>query len=46
MAYKTVILTEKEGIATITLNRPEAMNSQLSQDLRGAVEEVKKSTVA
>ena len=44
MAYKTIILTGEEGIATVTLNRPEvhnAMNRQLSRELRAAVEEVK-----
>ena len=44
MAYETIILSKEEGIATITLNRPEAlnaMNRQLGQDLRAAVEEVR-----
>lgn len=45
MTDKTVVLAKEEGIATITLNRPEvlnAINSQLRQDLRAVVEEVKK----
>jgi enoyl-CoA hydratase len=49
MAYKTIILSEEEGIATITLNRPEvhnAMNQQLNDELRKAVQEVKKSKEA
>ena len=44
MTYETVILTKEEGFATITLNRPEALNalnSQLNQDLRAAVAQVK-----
>ena len=32
MAYNTVILEKREGIATITLNRPQAMNA-LSRQL-------------
>jgi len=49
MGYKTIILTEEEGIATIILNRPEvhnAMNGQLNRELRAAVEKVKKSKEA
>jgi enoyl-CoA hydratase/carnithine racemase len=41
--YKTVIVSKKEHIATITLNRPEklnALNPQLVQDYRDAVIEV------
>jgi len=45
MAYKTIILSKEEGIATITLNRPRvlnAMNRQLNGDLRAALEEVRR----
>jgi len=45
MTYQTVILVREKGIATITLNRPEALNafnSQLGQDLRAATEEIKR----
>ena len=43
MEYKTVMVSKKEHIATITLNRPEklnALNPQLVQDYRNAVIEV------
>ena len=43
MVYKTVIVSKKEHIATITLNRPEklnALNPQLVQDYRDAIIEV------
>lgn len=42
MGYQNIIYTKEEGIATITLNRPEAlnaMNRQLNQELRAAIEE-------
>lgn len=38
--YQTVLVTKENAIATVTLNRPDAMNSfnsQLQQDLRAAV---------
>jgi enoyl-CoA hydratase len=44
MDYKTVVLTRDGKIASITLNRPEvlnAMNTQLNQELRAAINEVK-----
>lgn len=43
MEYKTVIVTKKEHIATITFNRPEklnALNPQLVQEYRDAVIEL------
>jgi len=45
MAYETIILTKEEGIATITLNRPQvhnAFNRQLRGELRAASQEVSK----
>lgn len=45
MAYQAVILKKEEGVATITLNRPEkrnAVNSALTADLVEAIEEVGK----
>jgi enoyl-CoA hydratase len=44
MDYKTVILTRDGNIASITLNRPEvlnSMNTRLNQELRAAIDEVK-----
>lgn len=41
MAYQTVAYTIKDGVATIMLNRPDALNAlslQLAKDLRQAVE--------
>ena len=49
MPYKTILLTGEQGIATITLNRPEvhnAMNRQLNRELRAAIDEVKKNEKA
>ena len=43
MTYNTVILERKDGIATITLNRPQALNalsSELSRELNAAMKEV------
>jgi len=43
MTYNTIILEKKEGIATITLNRPHAMNalsSELGYELGQAISEV------
>ena len=45
MSYTTILLEKMEGIAKITLNRPEAfnaINSQMVDDLAKAVEDVKK----
>lgn len=43
MKYQTILLDRKEGIATITFHRPEALNalnSQLLEELNAAVDEV------
>jgi len=45
MAYETIILTKEEGIATITLNRPQvhnAFNRQLRGELRAVSQEIGK----
>ena len=41
MAYETVIYEKEKGIATLTFNRPQAMNAgnyQISAEARAAVE--------
>ena len=46
MTYQTIILTEADGVATITLNRPEVMNalsSQMRAELLDAVRRAEKS---
>jgi enoyl-CoA hydratase len=43
MAYETVLLDIADGVATLTLNRPDkrnALNLQMCDDLRGAAESV------
>jgi enoyl-CoA hydratase len=43
MAYETIILDKKEGIATITFNRPKVFNAyseKMSEELKVAVKEV------
>ena len=43
MEFKTIILDKKDGVARITLNRPEALNAlspELLSDLGVAVAEV------
>ncbi len=43
MNYETIILQSEEGVATITLNRPEkmnAMNEKLADELVTAISEV------
>ncbi len=43
MSYQTVLLDRKDGIATITFHRPEALNainSQMLEDLNEAADEV------
>ena len=42
MSYQTVLLDRKDGIATITFHRPEALNainSQMLEDLNAAADE-------
>ena len=44
MSYETVIYEKEKGIATLTLNRPEAMNAlnpQMFVELRSAIDEAK-----
>jgi 2-(1,2-epoxy-1,2-dihydrophenyl)acetyl-CoA isomerase len=46
MTYQTIILTEADGVATITLNRPEVMNAlscQMRAELLDAVRRAEKS---
>ena len=43
MEFETIILEKREGVATITFNRPKAFNAyseQMSQELKTAVKEV------
>ncbi len=43
MAFETIILTKKKGIATITLNRPERLNAAIPtmfEDLNKAVDDI------
>ena len=45
MNYKTIILEKKEGIATITLNRPDRLNTlsaEMSRELWYAIEEIER----
>ena len=49
MPYRTIMLTKENGIATLTLNRPEvlnAMNNEMNQELRSALDEIKADAVA
>jgi enoyl-CoA hydratase len=39
MSYKTIIFEESDNIATITLNRPDALNA-INQDMREDFERV------
>ena len=42
MSYKTILVTEEEGVRRITLNRPErrnAMTPEMQGELIGAMEE-------
>ena len=46
MPYRTLILTERQGMAQVTLNRPEkrnALSHELMQELLSALDEVKSS---
>jgi len=45
MSYETIVLERKDGVATLTLNRPEklnAINRRMAEDLNEAVREVGK----
>ncbi|MEM2672830.1 MAG: enoyl-CoA hydratase/isomerase family protein [Candidatus Hadarchaeales archaeon] len=45
LAYQTIIVEKKDGVAKITLNRPDRMNAinpTLATELRDAMEEIKK----
>lgn len=47
MRYETIILETKDGIGTLTLNRPEklnAVNRKMSEELHGALVEIAKDT--
>ncbi len=44
MAYETIVVEKKDGVAKITLNRPErmnAINATLATEVRDAMEEIK-----
>lgn len=45
MEFKNIIFEKNQGVATITLNRPEALNafsSEVIEEVLGAIEDVKK----
>jgi 2-(1,2-epoxy-1,2-dihydrophenyl)acetyl-CoA isomerase len=47
MSYETIILERKDGIATLTLNRPEnlnAINQKMTEELNSAMAEIAKDT--
>ena len=44
MAYNTLIIEKKDGIATLTLNRPDRLNAlsvEMGQELKAAIEELR-----
>ncbi|MBE9501429.1 MAG: enoyl-CoA hydratase/isomerase family protein, partial [Chloroflexi bacterium] len=49
MNYNTVILTKEEGVATLTLNRPETLNAwneEMGREALQAVEEIRRDSEA
>ena len=47
MEFKNIIFEKNQGVATITLNRPEALNafsSEVIEEVLRAIEDVKKDT--
>ena len=44
MSYQTLLIDKSEGVAVVTLNRPDkknAMNPQMHEDMTAALEELR-----